>query len=133
MGDLGVKEEIKAALHEYRREIEREREREKKRRKEEEEKREAFYYIVLEILVFSVILGIHFKSWWVFGGSLIGFIVCYLLPYIGVILSIGFSVLWGYLAYLFLDNFSSTIRTIGVVLAFIMSLGMHLYPKMDDD
>ena len=114
------KEEIKAALHEYRQE-----------RKDEKTAKDFIGYISIEIIIISAILGLYFQSWGVFGGCFIGLLICYFIPYVGAVLSIVFSVLWAYLAWMLLGMISPTVGIIAGIIVFLISLGIHFFPRMD--
>ena len=50
-----------------------------------------------EIVVISALLGWANSSWYVFGGLFIGLIILFFIPVINIILTIIFSVAWGYI------------------------------------
>ena len=47
-----------------------------------------------EILILSVIFGVIFSSWYVFGAMLLGMIICLFIPIINILMGVCFSVLW---------------------------------------
>lgn len=114
------KETIKSALHEYRQE-----------REKESEKSDMYGLVLMEIFILSVILGTYFKSWLVFGGTLIGFGTCYSLPYVGVVFSIVLSAAWGFLAWMLFGLISPLLGILAGIIVFIISLGIHLIPITD--
>ena len=47
-----------------------------------------------EILIASIVGGVFFESWYVFGGVLVGLMILFFIPVINIILAIVFSLLW---------------------------------------
>ena len=47
-----------------------------------------------EILILSCSAGFYYSSWYVFGGMVIGLIVCMYIPVINIIMGLGLSCLW---------------------------------------
>jgi len=55
---------------------------------------EASNFLIGEILIASIVGGVFFESWYVFGGMLVGLIILFIIPVINIILSIVFSLFW---------------------------------------
>ena len=47
-----------------------------------------------EIIIASIVVGVFFESWYVFGGVLVGLIILFCIPVINIVLAIVFSLLW---------------------------------------
>lgn len=58
------------------------------------ENEEAFKYILGEIVLFSVVIGYYFKSWYVGGGVFFGLLIAFFLPYVSWLLIRLLSVFW---------------------------------------
>ncbi len=50
--------------------------------------------LIGEILITSIIGGVFFESWYVFGGVLVGLMILFLIPVINIVLAIVFSLSW---------------------------------------
>ena len=50
--------------------------------------------LIGEILITSIIGGVYFESWYVFGGVLVGLMILFLIPVINIFLAIIFSLSW---------------------------------------
>jgi len=50
--------------------------------------------LIGEILISSIVGGVFFESWYVFGGVLVGLMILFFIPVINIILAIVFSLLW---------------------------------------
>ena len=119
------KNEIKEALHEYRRE-----------RKEEKEVGKIWAFIFIELVIFAVVIGMHFDSGNLSLVLLIGGIICYFIPIVGVILCVLISGFWGLIAwwigwYLNDETGSFAAIVLGFIV-FAISIGIHLYPRYSD-
>jgi hypothetical protein len=47
-----------------------------------------------EIIILSGVVGYYYSDWYIFGGMLIGLMICMLIPVINVLLGLCLSVLW---------------------------------------
>lgn len=119
------KNEIKEALHEYRRE-----------RKEEKQVDKVFGFIMIEMAICAGLLGMYFSSWLVFFVVLIGCVMCYMMPIVGVILCVLLSGFWGLVAWWIgwaaNDETGSFAAIMFGLIVFAISLGIHLYPRYND-
>lgn len=110
----------------------------------------AFAYIAIEILLFSIIVGAAFSSWWIFGGIFVGSVLCIYLPIVNwvfsVVASLFWCVFWGAIVCLFsgcdisfgdastiwehVDNIIGIFHHSGPLIvgliAFLASLGLHI-------
>ena len=106
---------------------------------------EASNIIFSEIFILSVVVGIYFNSWYIFGGTIIGFMVCMFIPVINILMGILLSTLWAligarvvcFLKDIDIPDPSNTLEFLGSVLnnpasqvvagiIFLSSLGAHL-------
>lgn len=55
---------------------------------------EAANIIFGEIFILSVVVGIYFNNWYIFGGMIIGFVVCMFIPVINILMGIVLSTSW---------------------------------------
>ncbi|MCM3412654.1 hypothetical protein [Metabacillus litoralis] len=119
------KNEIKEALHEYRRE-----------KKEAKQADKIWMFILVEILICAALLGLNFGSEMIFFLVLIGGGICYFLPIIGVIICVLLSGFWGIVVWWicwYANNETGSFAAIVVgIIAFAVSLGIHLYPRYSD-
>lgn len=79
-----------------------------------------------EIFLISVGLGLGVKSWWVFGGALVGLYIVLLVPYLGTVLLLLLSAIWGYIGW----EIGSLFKNVGAqvvlgALAFLSGVGVH--------
>ena len=83
--------------------------------------------IYTEILIIAVAIGIYMKSWWWFGGALVGLFILFCIPYIGALLSFVLSLAWGVIGYAIGDGLigSNAAGWVIGILAFIFGLGVH--------
>ena len=66
---------------------------------------EAANLIYGEIALVSIVGGLYFQSWYVFGGLFIGLIFGFLIRGLNIILAITFSILWSLIAAVVVDAF----------------------------
>lgn len=80
-----------------------------------------------EILIIAIAIGIYMKSWWWFGGSLVGLIILVCLPYIGALLCFVLSLAWGVIGYAIGDGIigSNAAGWVIGILAFLTGLSVH--------
>lgn len=119
------KNEIREALHEYRRE-----------KKEEKQLGIIGAFIIIELIIFSIAISKMFDFGFLSFVLLIGGIICYFIPIVGVILCVLISGFWGLIAWWIgwqLNHQTSSLGTVvfGFVV-FAISLGIHLYPRYSD-
>ena len=102
--------------------------------------------LIGEILIASIIGGVFFESWYVFGGVLLGLMILFLIPVINIVLAVVFSLSWAVIGagiVCYFQDISLNLETnisfnlvillfstpasqiIGVIL-FLSGLGMHL-------
>lgn len=83
--------------------------------------------LIGEILIIAVIIGIYMKSWWWFGGSLLGLGILICIPYIGALLCFILSLAWGVIGYAIGDGLigSNAAGWVIGILAFLGGLGVH--------
>ena len=55
---------------------------------------DAVNIIIGEIFILSCAAGFYYSSWYVFGGMVIGLMVCMYVPVINIIMGLGLSCLW---------------------------------------
>ena len=55
---------------------------------------DAVNIIIGEIFILSCAAGFYYSSWYVFGGMVIGLMVCMYVPVINIIMGLGLSFLW---------------------------------------
>ena len=82
---------------------------------------------IIEVFVISIVAGLYYSSWWVFGGVLLGLIIAVFIKILSVPLTLAFSACWGYIGYMIGSYFES--RSASIVLAiigFLAGLGCHL-------
>ena len=106
---------------------------------------EAANIIFGEIFILSVVVGIYFDNWYIFGGMIIGFVVCMFIPVINILMGIVLSTSWaliGAAVVCFLKDIdipdpSNALEFLDLVLnnpasqvvagiIFLSSLGLHL-------
>lgn len=98
-----------------------------------------------EIFIISAAIGFYFSSWYIFGGLIIGLIVCMLIPVINIIMGVVLSFLWAvmgasmicffqdvnlgdptnFLAFLGSVFSTSASQVVGALL-FLSGIGLHL-------
>lgn len=81
----------------------------------------------MESLVFAVIAGLGSHSWWVFGGVFIGLPMLLAVPYLGALIIVLISGIYGVLAYslasLLIPQQAGVI--VATILVFLVALGVH--------
>ncbi len=79
-----------------------------------------------ELLILSIAAGAYFKSWYVFGGCVLGFSVAMVIPYLNVLLAITLSLIWCAIGFgigkLFSEHASYVLGGIGL----LAGLGAHI-------
>ena len=55
---------------------------------------DASNFVFAEIGILSGVVGYYFSDWYIFGGMLVGLIICLYIPIINIIMGVGLSVLW---------------------------------------
>ncbi|MDO5059606.1 MAG: hypothetical protein Q4D82_06640 [Neisseria sp.] len=89
-------------------------------------KRNKSTMILLEVFLLALLVGISRKSWQLGCGLLSVLLVLVHIRRPALIFSLGFSILWGMLAYGFAGvSDSFTVQTVSGVLVFLVSLGLH--------
>jgi hypothetical protein len=63
---------------------------------------------MLEIMAVSIALGVIYSSWYVFGGELIGLLICLAIPPISALLCFALAVGMGYMAYSIMRFFEAS-------------------------
>jgi hypothetical protein len=56
---------------------------------------DASNFVFAEIGILSGVVGYHYGDWYIFGGMLVGLIICLYIPIINIFMGLGLSVLWG--------------------------------------
>jgi len=56
---------------------------------------DASNFVFAEIAILSGVVGYHYGNWYIFGGMLIGLIICLYIPIINIFMGLSLSVLWG--------------------------------------
>ena len=107
---------------------------------------EASNFIFGEIFILSGIVGFYYSNWYIFGGMIIGLIVCMFIPVINILMGIVLSTVWaliGATVVCFLQDIdipdpSNFLGFLGSVLTnsasqviagivFLCSLGLHFH------
>lgn len=84
-------------------------------------------FLMGEIFLLSVMIGLYFQSWIAFGLVFLGLIVALFIKTLAMILIVGFSIAWGVLGWALGSLFDSTGASITIaVIAFIASFGGNL-------
>ena len=88
---------------------------------------DAAKFVIWEILVASIILGVKLESWWMFGISLIvSFVIINIKPLAGVF-GFLFSVLWAVVGWAIGEAIGNTGASVVLsVLAFLISMRLHM-------
>jgi hypothetical protein len=80
-----------------------------------------------EVFIISVGLGIWQESWWIFGICLIGLLIGVCIKPLAVFITIGLTILWGFIGYGIGTYFNSTGASIVLtILALLLSGGLHM-------
>lgn len=82
--------------------------------------------IMIEIFIISGLLAWHFKSWFVFGGVLLGLVGAFYIPVINIILACILSAGWGYIGYSLGHFISQNAAWVIGALALLAGIGAHL-------
>jgi hypothetical protein len=99
---------------------------------------DAFSFVATEVILVSAIAGLAMSNWYVFGGLLIGMLICINIPVINMIMSFSLSLLWSLVVGRLLGgekiehlssiselfDYPSSLVVGGLV--FLISLGMHV-------
>lgn len=79
-----------------------------------------------QITIVSIGLGIYYSSWWVFGGAILGFIICLNIKTLSVILAILLSLGWALIGYFIGIFFESNPASIVLaIIGFLSGLGAN--------
>jgi len=107
---------------------------------------DASSFVIFEVLFLSIIFGVIFESWWIFGGMFFGLLIGLFIPGLNLIISLFVSFCWGGIASIisafffiennnfpsenYLDNIyilaSNGATLIPFIFIFLSSLGAHL-------
>lgn len=86
----------------------------------------SFFILSFEILIFSIALGLGFKSWYVFGASILLLSLFISNTYLSIAFSFLMIVGWGFIGYLIGSVFGGIAPKIVLsILAFVTSIGIH--------
>lgn len=88
------------------------------------EKNSGIFFV--EIAIVAIIAGYAYKSWWVFGGVLLGLIIGLVIPGVAIFVAIGFSIAWGFIGYAIGSWFSGQAAIVLAIIGFLAGLGLHL-------
>ena len=55
---------------------------------------DASNFVFAEIGILSGVVGYYYSDWYIFGGMLVGLIICLYIPIINIFMGLGLSVLW---------------------------------------
>ncbi len=84
-------------------------------------------FLMGEIFLLAVMMGLYFHSWIVFGLVFLGLLVVLFVKTLAMILIVGFSIVWGVLGWALGSLFDSTGASITIaVIAFLASFGANL-------
>lgn len=82
--------------------------------------------LFFEIAIISIAIGYIYKSWFFFGGSLLGLIICTKIKPLAVLLGFVLSLAWGIIGYFIGKYFSHDASIVLGVLAFLIGIGAHM-------
>ena len=77
---------------------------------------DASSFVIFEVLFLSIIFGVIFESWWLFGGMFLGLLFGLFIPGLNLVISLFVSICWGGIASLisafFLSNTILSLRKV---------------------
>ena len=81
--------------------------------------------VFVEIGLIAATLGFYYRSWYVFGSTLIGLIAAMSIQKLNIILALGLSVTWGGIGFGMGKFFSNQASYVLCVLGFLLGIGVH--------